>query len=579
MAGDAVVRVPYFFEIHSMIDRRQFLQISAAVTAMTASGPRLAPASATKISQDELLRFDPVGQVTLLNFTDCHAQLVPLYYREPSVNIGVGDVNGLPPHITGKEMLQHFGLRAGSPEAYAFSSSDFSRLAKSYGRVGGFDRMATLVNAIRASRPKNTLLLDGGDTLQGSYTSMVTSGADMVEVMNALEVDAMTGHWEFTYGSERISELKETLNFPFLAGNILDTEWEEEVFDSTATFERGGIKIAVIGQAFPYTPVANPRYMMPKWSFGIRERLLQKRVKKAQADGAELVVLLSHNGFDVDRKLASRVKGINVILTGHTHDAIPAVEKVGKTLLVASGSHGKFLGRLDLEVQAGGIKDYAFRLIPVLSDAISPDPKMAEIIQSIRAPHERELGTVLGRAGSMLYRRGNFNGTFDDLICQALLERRDAEISLSPGFRWGGTVLSGQEITKELVYNQTAITYPKVYRTEMTGTFIKEILEDVADNLFNPDPYYQQGGDMVRTGGLGYAIDISKPIGQRISEMTLLATGKPIDSKKTYVVAGWASVNEGTEGPPIYDLVSDFIAEKKTVSIPKNQHIRISGAG
>ena len=579
MVGDAVFRVPYFFEIHSMIDRRQFLQISAAVTAMTASGPRLAPASATKISQDELLRFDPVGQVTLLNFTDCHAQLVPLYYREPSVNIGVGDVNGLPPHITGKEMLQHFGLRSGSPEAYAFSSSDFSRLAKSYGRVGGFDRMATLVNAIRASRPKNTLLLDGGDTLQGSYTSMVTSGADMVEVMNALDVDAMTGHWEFTYGSERISELKETLNFPFLAGNILDTEWEEEVFDSTATFERGGIKIAVIGQAFPYTPVANPRYMMPKWSFGIRERLLQKRVKKAQADGAELVVLLSHNGFDVDRKLASRVKGINVILTGHTHDAIPVVEKVGKTLLVASGSHGKFLGRLDLEVQAGEIKDYAFRLIPVLADAISPDPKMAEIIQSIRAPHERELGIVLGRAGSMLYRRGNFNGTFDDLICQALLERRDAEISLSPGFRWGGTVLSGQEITKELVYNQTAITYPKVYRTEMTGTFIKEILEDVADNLFNPDPYYQQGGDMVRTGGLGYAIDISKPIGQRISEMTLLATGKPIDSEKTYVVAGWASVNEGTEGPPIYDLVSDFIAEKKTVSIPKNQHIRISGAG
>ena len=579
MAGDAVVRVPYFFEIHSMIDRRQFLQISAAVTAMTASGPRLAPASATKISQDELLRFDPVGQVTLLNFTDCHAQLVPLYYREPSVNIGVGDVNGLPPHITGKEMLQHFGLRAGSPEAYAFSSSDFSRLAKSYGRVGGFDRMATLVNAIRASRPNNTLLLDGGDTLQGSYTSMVTSGADMVEVMNALDVDAMTGHWEFTYGSERISELKETLNFPFLAGNILDTEWEEEVFDSTATFERGGIKIAVIGQAFPYTPVANPRYMMPKWSFGIRERLLQKRVKKAQADGAELVVLLSHNGFDVDRKLASRVKGINVIFTGHTHDAIPAVEKVGKTLLVASGSHGKFLGRLDLEVQAGGIKDYAFRLIPVLADAISPDPKMAEIIQSIRAPHERELGTVLGKAGSMLYRRGNFNGTFDDLICQALLERRDAEISLSPGFRWGGTVLSGQEITKELVYNQTAITYPKVYRTEMTGTFIKEILEDVADNLFNPDPYYQQGGDMVRTGGLGYAIDISKPIGQRISEMTLLATGKTIDPEKTYVVAGWASVNEGTEGPPIYDLVSDFIAEKKTVSIPNNQNIRISGAG
>ena len=561
-----------------MMDRREFLQVTAAVTAMSAAGGRLAPASGVRISQEDLLRFDPVGQVTLLNFTDCHAQLVPLYYREPSVNIGVGDVNGLPPHITGEKMLQHFGLRAGSPEAYAFSSSDFSRLAKSYGRVGGFDRMATLVSAIRAARPKNTLLLDGGDTLQGSYTSMVTTGADMVEVMNALEVDAMTGHWEFTYGSKRVAELKEMLRFPFLAGNILDTEWEEEVFDSSATFERGGIKITVIGQAFPYTPVANPRYMMPKWSFGIRERLLQRRVKEAQDDGAELVVLLSHNGFDVDRKLASRVKGINVIFTGHTHDAIPTVEKVGKTLLVAAGSHGKFLARLDLDMQGSEIKDYAFRLIPILSDAISPDPKMAEIIQTIRAPHEQELQTVLGRADSMLYRRGNFNGTFDDLICQALLERRDAEICLSPGFRWGGTVLSGQKITKESVYNQTAITYPSVYRTEMTGAFIKEILEDVADNLFNPDPYYQQGGDMVRTGGLGYAIDISKGIGQRISEMTSLATGKPIDPKKIYVVSGWASVNEGTEGPPIYDLVSDFIAEKKTVSIPDNHNIRISGA-
>lgn len=562
-----------------MIDRRQFLQVTAAVAAMTAAGGRLAPASTIKISQDDLLKFDPVGQVTLLNFTDCHAQLVPLYYREPSINIGVGDVNGLPPHITGKDLLKHFGLKAGSPEAYAFSNVDFGNLAKAYGRVGGLDRMATLVKAIRASRPDNTLLLDGGDTWQGSYTAMKTGGADMVEAMNALGVDAMTAHWEFTYGSDRVEELRDMLNFPFLAGNVRDTEWEEEVFDSTATFERGGVKIAVIGQAFPYTPVANPRYMIPAWSFGIREKLVQKRVDEARAAGAGLIVLLSHNGFDVDRKLASRVKGVNVILTGHTHDAVPAVEKAGKTLLVASGSHGKFLARLDLDVAGGEVKDFAFRLIPVLSDAIAPDPDMAAVIKNIRAPHEKELSTVLGTADSLLYRRGNFNGTFDDLICEAMLERRDAQIALSPGFRWGSTVLPGQEITKELVYNQTAITYPNVYRTEMTGAFIKEILEDVADNLFNPDPYYQQGGDMVRTGGFGYAIDISKPIGRRVSDMTLLASGETIDPNKNYVVSGWASVNEGTEGPPVYDLVSEYIRDKKTIAIGENRSIRISGAG
>ncbi len=561
-----------------MIDRRQFLQVTAAIAAMTASGPRLSAAS-PRISQSDLLDFDPVGQVTLLNFTDCHAQLVPLYYREPSINIGIGDVNGLPPHITGKDLLKHFGLKAGSPEAYAFSSTDFAKLASAYGRVGGLDRMATLVKAIRASRPHNTLLLDGGDTWQGSYTAMKSRGADMVEVMNTLGVDAMTAHWEFTYGSDRVEELKEILNFPFLAGNVRDTEWEEEVFDSTTTFERGGVKIAVIGQAFPYTPVANPRYMIPTWSFGIREKLVQKRVDEARANGAELIVLLSHNGFDVDRKLASRVRGINVILTGHTHDAVPDVEKVGKTLLVASGSHGKFLARLDLDVNGGEVRDFAFRLIPILSDVIAPDPAMAQVINKIRAPHARELSTVLGTTESLLYRRGNFNGTFDDLICDAMLERRDSQIALSPGFRWGSSVLPGQKITKELVYNQTAITYPNVYRTEMTGAFIKEILEDVADNLFNPDPYYQQGGDMVRTGGLGYAIDVSKPIGQRISEMTLLASEEMIDAKKSYVVSGWASVNEGTEGPPVYDLLSDYISDKETVRVQENHRIRISGAG
>jgi len=562
-----------------MLDRREFLQVAAATAVLTGAPGALSRAAAQQaITQDELLKFDPVGQVTLLNFTDCHAQLVPLWFREPSINLGVGEVHGLVPHITGKDFLEKFGIAAKSPEAYALTSEDFGALAGTYGKVGGLDRMATLVKAIRAERPDNTLLLDGGDTWQGSYTALKTQGKDMVDVMNALGVDAMTAHWEFTYGSERVEELKDALNFPFLAGNVVDNEWQESVFDSTATFERGGVKIATIGQAFPYTPVANPRYMIPSWSFGIREKLVQKRVDEARAGGADLVVLLSHDGFDVDRKLASRVKGIDVILTGHTHDALPHVVKVGKTLLVASGSHGKFLARLDLEVKNKQVTDYAFRLIPVFSDAITPDPEMAALIQKIRAPHEKELNRVLGRTDSLLYRRGNFNGTFDDLICQALIEERDSEISLSPGFRWGSSLPPGADITVDHVYHQTAITYPNAYRSKMTGKLLKDILEDVADNLFNTDPYYQQGGDMVRVGGMAYTIDIHKPIGSRITDMTLVKSGKAIDPSREYVVSGWASVNEGTEGPPIYDVLSDYISKKKVVSVPENKNIRIKGA-
>jgi sulfur-oxidizing protein SoxB len=562
-----------------MLDRRQFLQVAAATAAITGVSGGLFPSALARqsITQKDLLDFESVGQVTLLNFTDCHAQLVPLYFREPSTNIGVGDVYGLPPHITGKELLKKFGLKGGSPEAYAFSSHDFVNLAKDYGRIGGIDRMATLVKAIRAERPNNTLLLDGGDTWQGSYTSLKTSGEDMVDVMNALGVEAMTAHWEFTYGADRVKELIEKIKFPFLAGNVRDTEWEEEVFKSTTNFERGGVKIAVIGQAFPYTPVANPRYKIPQWSFGIREKLVRKRVQAARHGGAELVVLLSHNGFDVDRKLASRVDGIDVILTGHTHDAIPAAIKVNNTLLVASGSHGKFLARLDLDIKGKRVVDYRFKLIPVLSDTIIPDPEMAALIKKIRAPHEKDIRRVLGRTNGLLFRRGSFNGTFDDLICNALMEERDAEISLSPGFRWGGSLIPGQDITVEDVFNQTAITYPNAYRSEFTGQFLREILEDVADNLFNTDPYYQQGGDMVRVGGMSYSIDPSKPIGQRISDMTSLRTGKPIDPKKNYVVSGWASVNEGTEGPPVYDLVSKYIEKKKSIDIPVNTNLRIIG--
>ncbi|MEE8187898.1 MAG: thiosulfohydrolase SoxB, partial [Kiloniellales bacterium] len=531
-----------------------------------------------KITQEELLRFEPLGQVTLLHFADIHAQLVPLFFREPSVNLGVGEARGKPPHLTGGDFLREFGIAAGTAQAHALSSENYAALARSYGKVGGVDRLATLIGAIRAERPGKTLLLDGGDTWQGSYTSLATRGADMVEVMNALGVEVMTAHWEFTYGAERVEELIGKLAFPFLAGNVRDTEWDEEVFDAVATFERGGVKIAVIGQAFPYTPVAHPIYKMPSWSFGIRESLVRKRVEQVRAEGAELVVLLSHNGFDTDRKLASRVKGIDVLLSAHTHDALPIALEIGKTLMVSSGSHGKFLSRLDLEVEGGRVKDYRYRLIPVFSDAIAPDAEIAALVERIRAPHKAELSRVLGRSESLLYRRGNFNGTFDDVICSALIEEREAEISLSPGFRWGACILPGQEITVEDVYNQTAITYPAAYRIDFTGEFIKLVLEDVADNLFNPDPYYQQGGDMVRVGGLAYTIDINQPIGKRISDMTLLRTGEPIEAGKNYKVSGWASVNEGTQGPPVYDVVSSYIARHKVIRTEENRNIRILGA-
>lgn len=562
-----------------MISRRDFLTVSAATALVTGFGGNLGRvAAAQNVTQDDLLKFQAKGQVTLLHNTDCHAQLNPVYFREPSINLGVGEVKGLPPHLTEEAFLERFGLKSGTLDAYALTSVDFVAMAKNYGRVGGLDRMMTLINAIRAERDGKVLFLDGGDTLHGSYTTLQTGGGDMIRVLNAMKCEAMTGHWEFTLGAERVRQVAEELQCPFLASNVFDNEWEEEVFEHTSFFERGGVKVAVIGQAFPYTPIANPRWMIPAWSFGIREELLQKRVEAARGEGAELVVLLSHNGFDVDRKLASRVKGIDVVLTAHTHDAIPEPVKVGDTLLIASGSHGKFLSRLDVEVTNGRMSGYEFRLIPVLADAIAPDPDLKALIKEIRAPYEAHLSTELGRTETLLYRRGNFNGTFDDLICQAMLEERDADLSFSPGTRWGASVLPGQPITWEDVYNMTAITYPNCYRIDMTGENLKLVLEDVADNLFNIDPYYQQGGDMVRVGGLGYTIDINKTIGNRISDMTLLKTGEPIDPAKNYKVAGWASVNEGTQGPPIWDVVGKYIKRKGVIDLAPNQSIKVVGA-
>jgi len=562
-----------------MITRREILHVGVATAALAASDSTFARALAQqRLTETELLKFDTLGNVTLLHVADIHGQLMPVYFREPSVNLGVGEARGRPPHMMGRDFLKRFGIPEKSASAYALTDQDFAVLAKSYGRIGGLDRVATVVKRVRAERGDDKVLfLDGGDTWQGSLGSNRSKGQDMVDCMALLKPDAMTGHWEFTYGEARVKELIKGLGFPFLALNVRDTEWNEPVFEPMKMFEKGGVKIAVLGQAFPYTPVANPPWMVPKWSFGIREEDVRANVEKARMSGAQLIVLLSHNGFDVDRKLASRVPGIDVILTSHTHDALPEAVKVGSTLLVASGCHGKFVSRLDLDVQNGAVKGFRYKLIPLFADAIRPDAEMTAAIAKARAPYAKELKREIGRADSLLYRRGNFNGTFDDLICAALLKERDAEIALSPGFRWGTSVLPGQPITIEDIHNATAITYPQVYRTSMTGERLKEVLEDVADNLFNPDPYYQQGGDMVRCGGLGYTIDVSKPIGQRISAMTHLKSGKAIEPKKDYVVTGWASVNEGTEGPPVWDLVERYVAAEKTVRVAPNTSVKISG--
>jgi len=565
-----------------MISRRDFLQVSMAASALYgASGfgnwGRLA--AQQRLTQDDLLNFDTFGNVTLIHVTDIHAQMKPIYFREPEINLGVGGARGQMPHITGADFRRAYGIADGSPSHYALTYNDFSALAGTYGRVGGLDRVATVINAIRADRP-DALLLDGGDTWHGSYTCYHTEGQDMVNVMNALNPDAMTFHWEFTLGSERVQEIVENLPFAALGQNIFDAEWDEptDLFPPYKMFERGGTKIAVIGQAFPYMPIANPGWMFPEYSFGIRDERMQEMVDEVRDMGAEVVVVLSHNGFDVDKKMASRVSGIDVILSGHTHDALPEPVLVNETIIVASGSNGKFVSRVDLDVRDGRMMGFKHKLIPIFSDVITPDAQVAAVIDEQRAPYINELTEVIGKSESLLYRRGNFNGSWDDLICQALIEEREADISMSPGVRWGPSILPGQDITREDIWNVTSMTYGKAYRTEMTGEFIHVILEDVADNLFNVDPYYQQGGDMVRIGGMAYRIDINQPQGSRISELTLLKTGERIDPAKTYVVAGWASVNEGTEGPQIWDVVEDYIRKQGTVSVAPNNSVKVVGA-
>jgi sulfur-oxidizing protein SoxB len=565
------------------VDRRAFIKLLAVAGGASSFS---SCSVKTSLSGEDLYAASPVGNVRLLHITDTHAQLQPIYFREPSVNIGLGDARGRPPHLVGESLLNFAGISANTSKAHAFTYLDFEQAALRYGKVGGFSHLRTLVTRLRAEYGDgNSLLLDGGDTWQGSGTAYWTRGMDMVGACNLLGVDIMTGHWEFTYRDQEVLANISAFNGEFIAQNIRVTE--DALFDGASAFDEdsghafkpytlkevGGRQIAVIGQAFPYTPIANPSRFIPDWSFGIRTADLQKLVDRIRSsDSPDAVILLSHNGMDVDIKLASVVSGIDAILGGHTHDGMPVPVLVnnpgGKTIVTNAGSNGKFVAVLDLDISDSGIRDFRYRLLPVFSNLLAPDLEMENYITQARAPYLATLSEPLAQAGSLLYRRGNFNGTFDQLICDAQRKVGDAEISFSPGFRWGTTVLPGQMITMEHVLDQTCITYPETYVREMSGEQVKLILEDVCDNLFHPDPFYQQGGDMVRVGGMDYVCDPLGSAGKRISSMTL-DDGTLIDPARNYKVAGWATVGSQAPGPPIWEVVAEYLRDMTVANISK----------
>ncbi|WP_341904630.1 thiosulfohydrolase SoxB [Polaromonas sp. YR568] len=564
------------------LSRREFTSVLAA--AMAAGFPLGREATAAQAAA--LYDVRPTGNVHFLHMTDCHAQLLPIYFREPSVNLGVGSMRGQWPHLVGEQLLKAARLKAGSAQAHAFTYLDFERSARQYGKVGGFAHLATLVKRLKASRP-GALLLDGGDTWQGSGTALWTEGQDMVDAAKLLGVNVMTGHWDFTYGEARIKKIVEqdfAGKVDFVAQNVKTSDFGDPVFKPYVIKEMNGVPVAIVGQAFPYTPIANPAWLTPNWTFGIRESEMQETVNEARAKGAQAVVLLSHNGMDVDLKMASRVTGIDVILGGHTHDGVPVPITVknrgGQTVVTNAGSNGKFLGVLDLSVRNGKVTDIQYRLLPIFANLLPADPEMAAQIARGRAPYEARLSEKLATTEGTLYRRGNFNGTFDQVVLDALMAVRGAEIAFSPGFRWGTSLLPGQSITREHLMDQTAITYPWTTLTDMRGETIKTILEDVGDNLFNPDPYYQQGGDMVRVGGLSYTCEPGAKMGERIQNMRL--NGRLIEADKTYKVAGWAPVAEASKnaGPPVWEVVEIYLKAQKTLSaIKPNQPALVGMAG
>ena len=560
-----------------MTTRRELLQAGAAAAAIVAAqgfGFRRALAR-QQITEADILSFPRLGNVTLLHVADLHGQLVPVHLREPSVNLGFAEARSTPPHLAGRDFLRHFAIPPKTPEAHALTSEDYVALAKSYGRLGGLDRLATVVKSVRAERGQDrVLLLDGGDTFHGTLGSTNTKGQDVADCFKLLKPDAGTAHWEFTYGEARVRELTASAGYPILALNVRDKEGKR-VFAPYKALEKGGVRIAVLGHAYPHTAAMHPMSVLPPWSFGLREDEIRRSIEGARREGVSLVVLLSQNGFDADRKLATRVDGLDVIFSAHGDDAMPEPLRIGKTLLVASGSHGKFVSRLDLDVRPEGLRDFRYKLVPLFADVIQPAAEMTAAIEKVRAPFAAELARVVGHTESLLYRRGTFGGTFCDLMCTALMRERDAEIAFSPGYRWGTTVLPGSAITAEDIYNGTATTYPQVYRASMSGQQIKDLLEDAADGLCNSDPYARMSCDMVRSGGLRYRLDPRKAVGSRISALEHRASGRAIDATRSYAVAGWGSMAENVSGPPVWEVIENHLATIKTVRTKPQTSVRM----
>ena len=560
------------------MNRREFLAVLAKTWIVASASGCTTFRSARP---GDLYRLPAFGQARILHITDTHAQLNPVYFREPNVNLGIGPAHGKFPQRVGQNLLDV--IQGLNPlEMHALTYLDFSEAAERYGKIGGFSHLATLLKELRGSVP-DSLLLDGGDTWQGSGTALWTRGQDMVGACNLLGVDVMTGHWEFTYQEDVVLRNVEAFNGDFVAQNIKATE--DALFEGVPVFDEdsghvfppyvvkivNGKRIAVIGQAFPYTPIANPSRFIPNWTFGIQEQDLDELVGEIRrTQQPDAVILLSHNGMDVDLKLASRVSGVDFIMGGHTHDGVPVPIEIknpgGVTVVTNAGSNGKFVSVLDLDFGHSGLSGYRYRLLPVFANLLAADPDMQKYIDAVRAPYVDVLNEELAVADTLLYRRGNFNGTFDQLICNALMQELDAEIALSPGFRWGTSVLPGDPITMERLLDQTCMTYPETYVREMQGSEIKHIMESVADNLFNADPYYQQGGDMVRTGGLSYSCTPAASMGNRISEMKL-RNGHSIADSKSYKVAGWATVRAKAPGKPVWDVVADYLRDRQTIRL------------
>ena len=563
------------------MNRREFLQVMAAAYIAGFTNK-----SFSKNTTNYQHPFD--ADIRLLHITDTHAQLNPTFFREPNINLGTGGNKNIPPHIVGDNFLKYYSLN-GDFNKYLYTYINFNELAEQYGKFGGYAHLKTVVDNLRKESNGHSLLLDGGDTWQGSAVSLFESGKDMVEASNILGVDVMTGHWEFTFGEDQFIKNIDNFNGEFVANNVFLND--EAIFNDIPSYddenhyqkpytikEVNGRQIAIIGQAFPYTPIANPSRYVSNLTFGIREQELQETIDKVKDRyKPSLVVVLSHNGIDVDKKLASRVSGIDIIFGGHTHDAVPKPiiikNNSGKTLVANSGCNGKFLSFIDIKF-SGKSYTYKYNLLPILSNEIQPNPEMQAFIDKVSKPYNKLLSEIIGYADDALYRRSNFNGTFDDLLCDSMNEVLDSEISLSPGFRWGPSLTPNQPITMSDIYNHTAITYPNTYTRYMSGETIKNILEDVADNIFNIDPYLQQGGDMVRTRGIKYSINPSEKMNNRIDKLRL-NNDIEIKSNKEYKVSGWASVNNIEEGKPIWDITKEYLKAVGTYKVDQSHKIKI----